>query len=137
MSLQYGHVILVSGYLVFTGVNHNLENNRKWSHKFCIRIESNSQKAFYCIVLYTNMAVVTSDANHQLAGVWAPRRALNLSPQYGNVILVTLAYMEGWTCVRRGRRASGDGSVRSIFLGGKSRDNVAFGNPRFSGGISH
>ena len=26
----------------------------------------NSQKTFYCIVLYTNMAAVTSDANHQL-----------------------------------------------------------------------
>ena len=42
-----------------------VQNNRKWPHKFCIIIESNSQKTFYCIVLYTNMAAVTSDENHQ------------------------------------------------------------------------
>ena len=30
-----------------------------------------------------------------------------------------------------GRIASGDRSVRAIFLGGKSRDSVPFGNPRF------
>ena len=33
------------------------------STSFCIRIESNSQKTFYCIVLFTNMAAVTSDEN--------------------------------------------------------------------------
>ena len=38
-----------------------VQNNRKWFHKFCIIIESNSQNTFYCIVLYINMAAVTSD----------------------------------------------------------------------------
>ena len=33
--------------------------------------------------------------------------------------------------------ASGDGGVQAIFLGGKSRGSVAFGNPRFSGGKSY
>ena len=36
------------------------QNNRKWPHKFCKTIESNSQKT-----LHTNMASVTSDENHQ------------------------------------------------------------------------
>ena len=34
--------------------------------KFCIIIESNSQKTFSSIVLYTNMAAVTSRENRQL-----------------------------------------------------------------------
>ena len=42
-----------------------VQNNRKWPHKFCIRIELNSQKAFYCIALYTKMTALTSDENHQ------------------------------------------------------------------------
>ena len=33
-----------------------------------------------------------------------------------------------------GKRAPGDGSVRAIFLGGKLRGSIAFGNARFSGG---
>ena len=32
-------------------------------------IESNSQKTFYSVVLYTNMAAVTSDGNPQLANI--------------------------------------------------------------------
>ena len=35
------------------------------SFKFCIIIESNSQKTFSAIVLYTNMAAVTSGANQE------------------------------------------------------------------------
>ena len=41
------------------------KNNRKWPNKFCIIIKPNSQKTFYCIVLYTNMAAVKSDENPQ------------------------------------------------------------------------
>ena len=36
------------------------------SLKFCIRIESNSQRTFFPIILYTNMAVVTSCENQEL-----------------------------------------------------------------------
>ena len=38
--------------------------------EFCTKIESNYQKTFYCIVLYINMAAVTSDAkkNQQTVG---------------------------------------------------------------------
>ena len=35
------------------------------SLKFCIIIESNSQKTFFAIVLYTNMAAVTSRENRE------------------------------------------------------------------------
>ena len=35
------------------------------SLKFCIIIESNSQKSFFAIVLYTNMAAVTSGTNQE------------------------------------------------------------------------
>ena len=35
------------------------------SLKFCIIIESNSQKTISAIVLYTNMAAVTSGANQE------------------------------------------------------------------------
>ena len=38
--------------------------------KFCIIIESNSQKTISAIVLYTNMAAVTSGANQELEVVW-------------------------------------------------------------------
>ena len=38
------------------------------SLEFCIIIESNSQKTFFAIVLYTNMAAVTSGANQELLG---------------------------------------------------------------------
>ena len=37
----------------------------------------------------------------------------------------------------RGKTASGDGIVRAIFLGRKSRGSVAFSNPSFSGGKSY
>ena len=37
--------------------------------KFCIIIESNSQKTFFSIVLYTNMAAVTSCENRQLGAL--------------------------------------------------------------------
>ena len=43
-----------------------VQNNDKMSLKFCIIIESNSQKTFSAIVLYTNMAAVTSGANQEL-----------------------------------------------------------------------
>ena len=36
------------------------------SLKFCIIIESNSQKTFLAIVLYTNMAAVSSRENREL-----------------------------------------------------------------------
>ena len=36
------------------------------SLKFCIIIESNSPKTFFAIVLYTNLAAVTSGANQEL-----------------------------------------------------------------------
>ena len=55
-----------------------LQNNRKWPHRFCIKVESNSQKAFYWIVLYTNMAAVTSDANHQLTSLISNIREWNI-----------------------------------------------------------
>ena len=37
-----------------------VQNNSKTSLKFCINIESNSQKTCFAIVLYTNMAATTS-----------------------------------------------------------------------------
>ena len=40
-----------------------VQNNGKMTLKFCIIIESNSQKTFFAIVLYTKMAAVTSGAN--------------------------------------------------------------------------
>ena len=43
----------------------------------------------------------------------------------------------GETVVSVGVEAAGDGSVRATFLGWKSVDSVAFGNPRFSGGKSY
>ena len=39
--------------------------------------------------------------------------------------------LAGWTW--EGKTASGERSVRGIFLGGKSRGSVTFDNPRFSG----
>ena len=43
-----------------------VQNNGKMSLKFSIMIESNSQKNFCAIVLYTNMAAVTSRENQEL-----------------------------------------------------------------------
>ena len=43
--------------------------------------------------------------------------------------------LSGWTW--GGWTASGDWSVRAIFLGGNSRGSVPFGNLRFSGGESY
>ena len=37
----------------------SVQNWGKMSLKFCIRIESNSQRTFFTIIPYTNMAVVT------------------------------------------------------------------------------
>ena len=42
-----------------------MQNNGIMSLKFFIIIESNSQKAFSAIVLYTNMAAVTSHENQE------------------------------------------------------------------------
>ena len=42
-----------------------VQNSGKMSLKFCIIIESNSQKNFFAIVLYTNMAAVTSRENRE------------------------------------------------------------------------
>ena len=39
------------------------------SFKFCIKIESNSQKTFFAIVLYTNMAAVTSRENQEFINI--------------------------------------------------------------------
>ena len=44
------------------------------SLKFCIIIVSNSQKTFFAIVLYTNMAAVTSRENRELAILIFPIR---------------------------------------------------------------
>ena len=41
------------------------QNNSNLRLMFCIIIESNSQKMFFSIVLFTNMAAVTSGENHQ------------------------------------------------------------------------
>ena len=40
-----------------------LQKNGKMSLKFCIILEDNPQKNFFAIVLYTNMAAVTSREN--------------------------------------------------------------------------
>ena len=45
-----------------------VQNNGKMSLKFCIIIESNFQKTFFAIVLFTNMAAVTSRENRELIG---------------------------------------------------------------------
>ena len=45
------------------------KNNGKMSFKFCIIIESNSQKAFFVIALYTNMAAMTSRENREYSKV--------------------------------------------------------------------
>ena len=42
-----------------------VKNNGKMSLKFCIIIESNCQKNVFAIVLYTNMAAVTSRENRE------------------------------------------------------------------------
>ena len=52
------------------------------------------------------------------------------------ILVMTSAYarplrLSGWRWERK--TASGDGSVRAIFLGGKSRGSVASGILRFSG----
>ena len=43
-----------------------VQNNGKMSLKFCIIVKSNSQKIFFTIILYTNMAAVTSHENREL-----------------------------------------------------------------------
>ena len=43
----------------------DVPNNGKMSFKFYIIIESSSQKAFFAIVLNTNMAAVTSRENRE------------------------------------------------------------------------
>ena len=43
-----------------------VQNNGKISLKICIIIESNSQRTFFVIVLYTNMAAVTSSEKREL-----------------------------------------------------------------------
>ena len=43
-----------------------VQNNGKMSLKFCIIVESNSQKTFFAIVLSTKMAAVTSRENREL-----------------------------------------------------------------------
>ena len=47
-----------------------VQKNGKMSLKFCIIIESNSQKTFIVIVLYTNTAAVTSSENRELIRIW-------------------------------------------------------------------
>ena len=42
-----------------------VQNYSKKSLRFCIMIESNSPKTFFPIVLYSNMAAVTSGANQE------------------------------------------------------------------------
>ena len=50
-----------------------VEKNGKMSLKFCIIIESNSQKTFFAIILYTNMATVTSHNNREYGRGWTRR----------------------------------------------------------------
>ena len=55
----------------------------------------------------------------------------------GEILVMTSAFARQCRLSGCGSKtAPGDGSVRAIFLGGKSRGSVAFGNPRFSGGKS-
>ena len=42
-----------------------VQNSGNMSRKFCTIIESNSQGLFFAIVLYTNMATVTSRENRE------------------------------------------------------------------------
>ena len=49
------------------------------------------------------------------------------------ILVMTSAYPP----VRPTVRVEGDGSVRAIFLGGKSHGRIAFGNLRVSGGKSY
>ena len=53
--------------LTWWGGHVGVQNNGKMSLKFCIIIESNSQKTSVTIVLYTNMAAVTSGTNQELS----------------------------------------------------------------------
>ena len=46
-----------------------VQNNGKMSFTFCIIIESNSQKTFVAIVLYTNMAAVPSREKPRIPNV--------------------------------------------------------------------
>ena len=71
-SAIYLEVILSSFWLVLV-FTHVMRRpcwcTKQWqmSLKFCIIIESSSQKTISAIVLYTNMAAVTSGANQELA----------------------------------------------------------------------
>ena len=47
-----------------------VQNDGKMSLKFIIIIESNSQNTFFAIVLYTNLAAVTSRENREILYVW-------------------------------------------------------------------
>ena len=54
-------------FLVFTHVMRRpCWCTKQWQNgKFCIIIESNSQKTFFAVVLFTNMAAVTSRKNRE------------------------------------------------------------------------
>ena len=45
------------------------QNKRKFVHIVCIKMEVNSQRRKILLFLSTNMAAMTSHANHQLVGV--------------------------------------------------------------------
>ena len=44
-----------------------VQNSGKMSPKFCMIIESNSQKTFFAIVLYTNEAAIRSRKNQEFS----------------------------------------------------------------------
>ena len=51
--------------LMWWGGHVGVQNNGKMTLKFCIIIESNCQKTFFAVVLYTKMAAMTSGANQE------------------------------------------------------------------------
>ena len=63
--LQKFHFLKFSKSMWWDG-HVGVQNNGKMSLKFCIIIESNSQETFFAIVLYTNMAAVTSRVNREM-----------------------------------------------------------------------
>ena len=61
--------IIVSVFELFIGGLHRShvggQNKRKFVHKVCTKMAGNSQRGKISLFLYTNMAVMTSRANHR------------------------------------------------------------------------
>ena len=53
-------------------------NNSKMSLKFCLIRESNCQKTFFAIVVYTNMAAVESRENQEYVQIKIPAPEVNI-----------------------------------------------------------